>query len=213
MEHYIYVVFSATPYKMGRFIRKITRQQYNHVSVALDEKLEEMYSFARHYQDTPLYGGFVEESQERYYYKSTASKVKVYAIPLDATEYEKVNGYIERMKINQEEYIYNTISAICTLFRYRVHIDKSYTCTEFAVNVLAHANTGLQHNAFYSIEDLENEFQHCMIYQGDIESIANTNKNTDEQFLVKHGIIFRCYNTGILFSKLIIRMWKQKIVF
>lgn len=206
MGQYIYVVFSATPYKMGKFIRKITKQQYNHVSIAFDDTLKEMYSFARHYQDTPLYGGFVEESHARYFYKEEASKVKVHAIPLDLKEYEDVSLYIQSFKENQKEYLYNTISAIFTPLRYRVQIHKSYTCTEFATSVLAQLNTGIEEKEFYSIEELEKELEHCIIFQGSIEALIKKEKEVDSEFLEEHNIMWKYYNTGILFGKLIVRL-------
>ena len=57
----IRVVFSATPYRMGAFIRATTHSTYNHVSVSLREG-GALYSFARKYCNVPFCGGFVKES-------------------------------------------------------------------------------------------------------------------------------------------------------
>jgi hypothetical protein len=64
---YVYIVFSSTPYRIGKFIRRLTREAYNHVSIALDPDLTKMYGFARRYYRTPFYGGFVRESLSRYH--------------------------------------------------------------------------------------------------------------------------------------------------
>ena len=58
---YLYVVFSATPYRMGKLIRFVTREPYNHVAISTEASLTRMYSFARRFYRTPFYGGFVTE--------------------------------------------------------------------------------------------------------------------------------------------------------
>ncbi len=57
----IYVILSATPTKMGKMIRTLTRYELNHASISLTEDLTEMYSFARYRAVNPLVGGFVKE--------------------------------------------------------------------------------------------------------------------------------------------------------
>ena len=69
---FLYIVVSSTPSRMGHFIRRITGQDYNHISVSLDPQLLTMYSFARRYYRTPLFGGFVQETPARYCINGTA---------------------------------------------------------------------------------------------------------------------------------------------
>ena len=69
----LYVLFSATPYRMGKCIRFITGEPYNHVSIATEEDLRECYGFARRYYETPFYGGFVTERPSRYIHNGPAA--------------------------------------------------------------------------------------------------------------------------------------------
>ena len=41
---YLYVVFSATPYRMGKLIRFVTREPYNHVAISTEASLPRMSS-------------------------------------------------------------------------------------------------------------------------------------------------------------------------
>lgn len=41
----IYIVLSQTGTVLSRVLRLFTRAEYNHVSIALDENLDYMYSF------------------------------------------------------------------------------------------------------------------------------------------------------------------------
>ena len=77
MSNYIYVVFSSTPYKIGKTIRMLTGEKYNHVSISLDAELTQMYSFARRYYKTPFYGGFVKESLSRYQLNQNKATIKI----------------------------------------------------------------------------------------------------------------------------------------
>ena len=58
----IYIVISQTGSIVSKFIRIVTRDRYNHVSVTLDKELNTMYSFGRIYTYNPFIGGFVKES-------------------------------------------------------------------------------------------------------------------------------------------------------
>ena len=69
----IYVVFSSTPYKIGKFIRFFTREEYNHVSIMFDENMLEAYSFGRKHVDTPCWGGIIKDSVSRYKNKNTVA--------------------------------------------------------------------------------------------------------------------------------------------
>ena len=70
----IFVIFSSTDLRIGRMIRFITRNDYNHCSVCLREDLAYFYSFSRLYRSNPLISGFTVESPNRY---TLSSKTKL----------------------------------------------------------------------------------------------------------------------------------------
>ncbi|MGN0978699.1 MAG: hypothetical protein ACI4PH_11640, partial [Faecousia sp.] len=70
---YLYVLFSATPYRMGYWIRRVTGEPYNHVAIATEETLRELYAFARKYYRAPFYGGFVREHPSRYHHNGVTA--------------------------------------------------------------------------------------------------------------------------------------------
>ena len=77
-----------TPYKIGKMIRTLTGEPYNHVSIALDEELDRMYAFARRYCRVPLYGGFVKETTSRYAPDGVPSMVKIHKLPVSPEAYD-----------------------------------------------------------------------------------------------------------------------------
>ena len=136
MDKHIYVVFSSTPYKIGKMIRVVTREKYNHASIALDENLTQMYSFARRYQCTPFYGGFVKESSARYCRKGVQASVKIYKLLVSEENYNAVVQQLEDMSRTKEHYLYNHFSALTTVFHKCIPLRDAYTCVEFCVDVL-----------------------------------------------------------------------------
>ena len=58
----VYVVITQTGTILSRILKLITGDEYNHVSVSVDPRLETMYSFGRKNPYYPFWGGYVEES-------------------------------------------------------------------------------------------------------------------------------------------------------
>lgn len=168
MRNYIYVVFSSTPYKMGKFIRRMTREKYNHVAVSLDPRLGTLYSFARKYVNTPFYGGFIKESWGRYRYKNHCSEIMVCAIPVTYEQYEYIKIRLAEMCDNESDYLYNMWSAFMVPLRKRVNITDAYTCTEFAASILGESGVfpDLSSRKFCSLSDLLKLCRCYITYKG-----------------------------------------------
>ncbi len=135
----IYVILSATPTMMGKFIRVITRSCYNHSSISLTEGLEEMYSFARYRASNPLVGGFVREFPQRLSPGGNGEDVyiKVYKIPISDKQFEEIRKFIYSIRDDREENIYNTLAALGIFLGHRFNTYKAYTCSDFVAESLS----------------------------------------------------------------------------
>ncbi len=153
--HNLYVLFSATPYKMGMFIRTVTCSTYNHVSLSLDPQLEELYAFARRYYKTPFYGGFVRETPGRYYHKGLPSRVKLCRIPLTEAQYTELQALLSQMYRRREQYLYNHFSALAVPLRRRIPVQDAYLCVEFCVEILRRAGLDVDPRGYHSIKSTE----------------------------------------------------------
>ena len=51
-NEYVYVVVSQTGTILSLMLKFFTKAKYNHASISLDNKLDEMYSFGRKYPYT-----------------------------------------------------------------------------------------------------------------------------------------------------------------
>lgn len=165
-QQYIYVVFSSTPYKMGKLIRKVTRENFNHVSISLDAELTQMYSFARRHYRLPLYGGFVRESRSRYHVNGIAADICLCAVPVSARQHLTLRSMLQDMHRKNRFYIYNHLSALGAVFHRPIHARDAYTCAEFCMKILKELDIPVQPDKYYSIGDIRNLLDPFVIYSG-----------------------------------------------
>lgn len=165
-NQYVYIVFSSTPYRIGRFIRGFTGEAYNHASIALDPDLTRMYGFARRYYRTPFYGGFVRESRSRYHVNGTPADIRICRLPVTPLQHRTLSHFLEGMYQNQEAYPYNHLSAAASLFRRPVKVRDAYTCIEFCVCILHTLGIDLDPDRYYSVGEVEQLLRPYTVYTG-----------------------------------------------
>lgn len=163
---YLYVVFSATPYRMGRMIRFVTREPYNHVAITTEKDLHRLYSFARRYYRTPLYGGFVTEEPYRYHHRGSNARICVCRIPISAEQKQLLSQRLEYMEENARRFIYNHLSALAAPVHLRIAVPDAYTCAEFTVSVLSDLGLPLCADRFYTIGQIFRTLEPYRIYSG-----------------------------------------------
>ena len=164
----LYVIFSSTPFKMGRLIRFFTRAKYNHVSLSIDPALGEIYSFARRHRNTPFYGGFVRESGTRFRCGNKLSHVQICELPITEAQYREAKAILETMKAHSEEYVYNFFSAFLYPLHRRVRLPNAYTCVEFVADFLVKLGVPSLPDQVhhYSIKELERVLAVHSVYCG-----------------------------------------------
>ena len=201
-EAYIYIVFSATPYRIGKIIRRVTKETYNHISIALDAELCEMYGFARRYYRLPLYGGFVKESLARYHLKQDSAQLCVCRIPVTQLQYQRLKEQLSSMYRQRDLYIYNHLSALGALFRKPVKVKRAYTCVEFCTQVLYELGIHIDPAQYHSVCDVLELLKSYMIYTGP----APVFTGTDPTFFAKKPVTFPVLITLRELCKLIPRL-------
>lgn len=169
----LYVVFSATPLKMGSMIRNVTHEKYNHVSISFDPNLRTLYSFARHYKNAPFYGGLVRETPARYKNNGKTADIFVCAIPITEKKCCEIKNRIKEMLKESSACHYNMFSAATSLISRRVFIKNCYTCVEFIVHILSRVCPEIFENGFYSVEDVRQILKDYEIYSGKFPDVAN----------------------------------------
>lgn len=202
-EQYLYIVFSSTPYRIGKFIRKLTGEAYNHVSIALDEDLTRMYGFARRYYRTPFYGGFVHESLSRYHVNGVSADICICKLPVTQQQYQDLSRFLEGMYQNQKAYTYNHLSAAAAPIRRPVKVRDAYTCVEFCVQILHDLGVDLLPDKYYTVGDVEKQLRPYAVYVGP----APPSTQFDHQYYADKPISHPTAATVSAFFSLLKRLW------
>lgn len=165
-QKYLYVLFSATPYRMGYWIRRITGEPYNHVAIATEETLNELYAFARRYYRAPFYGGFVREHPSRYHHNGITAQVRLYRLPLNERQWDILQALLGTMRRRPDRYLYNHLSALAAPLHRKIRVRDAFTCAEFTVSVLSALGFDFDSDRFYTIGDIARRLEEYHIYSG-----------------------------------------------
>lgn len=165
-QQYIYVVFSSTPYKIGKLIRRVTGETYNHVSISLDKDMTKMYSFARRHYRLPLYGGFVHESRSRYHVNGIRTDICLCALPVTARQHATLSSLLQDMHRKSRFYIYNHLSALGAVIHKPIRARDAYTCVEFCTKILWELGVDIQPDKYYSVGDIQTLLAPYIVYSG-----------------------------------------------
>lgn len=133
----IYIVLSQTYTYPARMIHFYTSEPYSHASLAFDEELNEMYSFARRGLRNPFNAGFVEEDiNHGIFGKCTSTICNVYQLKITQEQYNKLREEIEVFKMNKDDYSYNFLGVLGVALNVPIKTKQRYFCSQFVAYIL-----------------------------------------------------------------------------
>lgn len=133
----VYIVLTQSGTLFSRFLRCITGKPYNHASIALDESLDEFYSFGRKIPRNPFIAGFVTEHKDTGVFEIFKKSPSV-VIELSVTneQYEKIEDILNKFKENADEYKYDLINLAFVYSKYHVKRINRFFCSQFTAYIL-----------------------------------------------------------------------------
>ncbi len=213
---YIYVVLSATPTKIGRAIRAVTRSSYNHASISLTRDLSEMYSFARYRAHNPLVGGFIQEFPQRLTLgKETEVGIKVFEIPVTLNQYEKIRNFVYEIRDDEDQCIYNSLAVIGRPFGLGNNTYKAYVCTDFVLKALMSGEINLVKSMLAPMTpgEMEELLDPYLIYRGSLTEYhpaSVSDKELIQDFFRKTSPFREAFRTAAHFCRLMLRLYKGR---
>lgn len=134
----IYIILTHTGTNLSKLIKNYTKDEFSHVSIALDRELKQMYSFGRLHPYNPIWAGFVHEyiddgTFKRFY----LTKTKVYELSITKEQYDVIKNTIQQ--IEKENYTFNILGLFAAGFRKKIKWKKSFYCAEFVKYALDQA--------------------------------------------------------------------------
>ena len=133
----IYIVLTHTGTVLSTIIKYYTKDEFSHVSIALDANLEEMYSFGRLHPYNPFWGNFVHEYINKGTFKRfKKTKAEVYSLFVTDEQYEKTKKIIAYFDENKDKYRFNFIGLACVSIHKKIKRKNRFYCAEFVKHVL-----------------------------------------------------------------------------
>lgn len=137
----IYIVLTHTGTLLSNLIKTYTKNEYSHVSIALDEELEDIYSFGRINPYIAFIGGLVKESLTSGTFKRfKKTNAAVYEIQVTDKQYEDIKTQIQKMMEHKKEYKFNVKGLFYVALNKKVKKPKTFYCAEFVKYVLENSN-------------------------------------------------------------------------
>ena len=140
MKKNIYIMLSQTNTGCSKILQFFTRAPYNHASIALDENLNFLYSFARQNLYIPLIAGFVEEDINSGIYKIQDNTLcEIYRLSITKEQYDILEKSIQKFKDNEYKYRYNFAGLVAMHFNIPFERQHHYVCSQFVAYILQEA--------------------------------------------------------------------------
>lgn len=166
---YIYILISQTHTGFADKVRKWGKVTYNHAAIALDEKMTELYAFARPKHSAVMLGRLVRESAFRYSLgKHSCVNSMIFRIPVTAEQYEWIRDTIHRIR-NNKAYIYNLFSVLSTPVTGGFFTYRAFSCIEFVMFLLQGVGYSVDKPLYrYRPDDLIGLLSDSVYYQGNL---------------------------------------------
>ncbi len=214
---YIYVTVTRTPSVVGKMIRGVLHNEYNHMSISLNKDLSALYSFGRVSIKNFITAGFIRES---YYTLSLggASPVNlcVFRIPVTRKQYEEVRNFIRDVMYDSDGYLYNLADALGTVFRKPIRVNKCYTCIEFCKDALHYAGIKAAKNirSERTLDGVRQKLAPYIVYEGEYKAYPGvflTRTATDMRFMEKRGFYAEVKHTAGFVGKFAKRVYVSRL--
>ena len=100
----IYVLMTQTGTIVSEIIKLYTGDEYNHVSIALDENFDMLYSYGRKKVYNPLNGGMIKESLDTgLFHKCQQTRAKLIGIEVTKEQYDFIKDFVLTMYENKRD--------------------------------------------------------------------------------------------------------------
>ena len=133
----IYIILTHTGTILSQIIRCWTKDEFSHISIALDADLEEMYIFGRLNPYNPFWGSFVHEHiNEGTFKRFKKTRAEVYSMFVTDEQYEKVKKTITYFENNKQKYKFNILGLACVSINKKIVRKNTFYCAEFVKHIL-----------------------------------------------------------------------------
>lgn len=133
----IYVFLARSTTVISRVINRFTGDPFTHASIAFEDDLKVMYSFARKYPSLPLPAGLMEEGINRGFFKAQRD-IPCALLRVDVPDkvYYRARKRIYRMLRRRDQYTYSILGLFLCSLNIPAVFPGRFFCSQFVATVL-----------------------------------------------------------------------------
>lgn len=185
----VYIILTHTGTIVSRLIKLYTGHEFSHVSIALDEELNKMYSFGRLKPYNTFIGGFVNEKIDAGTFKRfKKTKCAVYSLDITEEQYEKVKQAISKVEQERDKYTFNILGLVYAAFNKKREKEYCLYCAEFVKYVLDEADIDLGLPKVTKPEYFKNLPELKITYKGALRKYPYRDKNAEDYIDIRRSV-------------------------
>lgn len=162
MKKKVWILLTQHDDLFARIVRFITRSDYTHASIGLEDDYEKFYTF------NMKVGFYVEQPNKIYTEAKRKRQCRLYTIEIEEKQYNELVNKIKGFECNAQRMKYNFIGLIMSFFHFSWERKNHYFCSQFVAATLIDTNV-LQmdkHASLYLPNDFTKVKQLVLSYSG-----------------------------------------------
>ena len=182
MKNSIYIVLIKSLTGLGKFSRTFSNYEYTHISICLDDELNDFLSFSRRRLNSLFDAGFTHEYRDYYAFSDNSKfKVKVFKLDVDDDALMDIKEFID--KCNSNKYIFNIYSMLTMPLFHGFRIYKAYNCMSFVGMIIKKSKAIDMKKPYYKydIKEMDELLKGYEFYEGYLNKYNNYHK----EYMVK----------------------------
>lgn len=174
----IYIALVDTPGLFAGLIRLVTKINYVHVVIAMDEELKEAYSVGRRNPFIPLFAGFEREKAEQIIKKFPTARYRISSLSCSLEQKQQIHRQLLQCYHDRFRYHYCIIGLPFLLLGRPFYQKGHYTCSSFTARLLEEHGISLfsKHFSlvtprdFYELDDMDVCFEGLLSERYEIDA-------------------------------------------
>ncbi len=170
----LYIGLVDTPGFFAEIIRRVIKQDYIHVVLGLDERLNECYSVGRRFPSVPLIAGFEREEKSKIVRAFPTARYMIYSIECTKEQKEGIKRDLEECYRSRYRYHYCVLGLPFILMNKEFYQERHYTCSSFVARILERHGMKLfsKHFSLVTPRDFYELEKKEVLYEGRLADIC-----------------------------------------
>lgn len=173
----IYILLTDTGTFFSKLIKMYTKAPLNHVSIAFDSALQEVYSFGQKPSRNPFTAGFMREEVERDLMCADGKPTvcALYRCMVDSATFSRIRARIITMMFNEAQYTYNLLGVLGIPLKLQVEREKAYFCSQFVASLFEDCGLRIVDKPAAAVEpdDFRRSEVLELIFKGDLRNLIH----------------------------------------